>query len=132
MLRSTYKRSSGNVLIEAVVGIALILPISVLSILVALEASHAFVISRGMTEGAGLAQKALAMEYRTNKNVVTDSNVQQSIYSNIRIRDLIHDNSQFEIDRWNLDTDPKTVSVRISYIPGAGTPPLEPFQEVDC
>ncbi len=127
----TDRRSRGSVLCESVVAIALMVPLTVLTILVALEASRAFVISEGMTQAAVLACRAIAYEYKTNKAIVTDSQSQQSIFSNIRIANTVHSNSQFKITGWNLTQNPKTVTVQATYIPGDGTPPLPAFPSND-
>ncbi|MGD9682769.1 MAG: hypothetical protein AB7W16_16385 [Candidatus Obscuribacterales bacterium] len=132
-MKVVLKRTSrGSLLAESVVAIAVMLPVTILTVLIALEASHAFILSRGMTEGAVIAARALSYEYKTNKSVVTDSDAQQAIFSNIRMANLIHDNSQIQIVNWQLTDEPKTVTVKVTYIPGAGTPPLPPFPTVPC
>ena len=103
----------------------------VATLLVSLEATHAYVIARGLMEGAMLSSRALASEYRQNPNIVSDTTAQQNIFSNIRLSNLIHDNSQFQIVNWQLDTDPKTVCVRVTYIPGAGDPALPAYPSID-
>lgn len=123
----TNRSNRGSVLSESVVSVALMVPLTVITILVALEASRAFVISEGMTQAAVLACRAIAYEYKTNKSIVTDPEAQQSIFSNIRIINMVHSNSQFKIAGWNLTQDPKTVTVQTTYIPGEGTPPLPAF-----
>lgn len=121
------RRKKGSVLVESVIAISIILPLTVSIILVALEVTHAFFIAGGMTQAAVLACRALASEYRINRAIVTDTAAQQSVFNNVRIPNLVHSNSQFEILGWNLAQDPKTVTVKITYISGAGTPPLAPF-----
>lgn len=127
MRRLNTRTSRGSVLIESVVAIALMVPLTVMTVLVALEGSRAFVISGGMTEAAASACRALAREYKTNRTIVTDSAAQQAIFSNIRIVNMVHSNSQFEIEEWNLAEVPRTVTVRVKYISGAGTPALSQF-----
>lgn len=121
------RRRHGSVLIESVIAISIILPLTVVIILVALEATHAYFIAGGMTQAAVLTCRALASEYRINRLIVSDTAAQQSIFSNIRIANLVHSNTQFQITQWNVAQDPKTVTVKITYISGAGTPPLPSF-----
>lgn len=125
------RNSRGGILAETVAGMALVLPIMVVVIFVSLEAGYAFVITRSMNEGANLAARSLANEYLSNKNIDTDTTAQQAIFSNIRIPQMIHANSQFEIVAWNTTQVPKTVTVRVSYLSGAGTPALPPFPNPD-
>jgi hypothetical protein len=127
MKRLKARKNRGSILIESVVAIASIVPLTVLTILVALEASRAFTISGELTQGAVLTCRALSREYRTNREIVTSTVAQQAIFSNVRIANLIHSNSQFEIAGWNLTQAPKTVTVKVTYISGAGTPPLPAF-----
>lgn len=127
MRRLKARNNRGSVLIDAVVSIALMVPLTVIAILVALEASRAFVLSGGMTQAGVLACRALSYEYKTNRAIVTDTAAQQVIFTNIRILNMVHSNSQFEILGWNLAQNPKTVTVKVTYIPGAGTPPLSNF-----
>ncbi len=117
----------GSVLIESVMAASVMVPLTVVIILVALEASHAFFIAGGMTQASVLTCRALASAYRTNREIVTDTLAQQQIFSNIRLPNLVHSNSQFEIASWNLAQAPKTVTVRVTYISGVGTPPLPTF-----
>ncbi len=121
------RKTQGSVLVESVIAISIILPLTVAIILVALEATHAFFIAGGMTQAAVLTCRALASEYRINRAIVTDAAAQQSVFNNVRIPNLVHSNSQFQILGWNLAQDPKTVTVKVTYISGAGTPPLPAF-----
>jgi|AGTN01.1.fsa_nt_gi hypothetical protein len=123
----TQRKTRGSVLIESIISIALMVPITVITILVALEGSRAFVISQGMTEAAVLACRALSYEYKTNRTIVTDADAQQAIFTNIRIANMVHSNSQFEIAGWNLTQAPKTVTVKATYLSGYGNPPLPKF-----
>ncbi len=114
-------------MVESVVAVSYMVPLTVIITLVALEASHAFFIAGGMTEAAVIAGRALSSEYKVNRAIVNDTAAQQSIFSNIRTTNLVHSNSQFEVIAWNLAQEPKTVTVKMTYISGAGNPPLPPF-----
>jgi uncharacterized membrane protein YgcG len=54
---------------------------------------------------------------------------QQAIFYNIRIREMLSSNTQFSIPAsgWQTATDPKTVTVVVTYIPGIGQPANPPF-----
>lgn len=128
MMKSVRTRiKKGSILCETVALIGLMLPIVLATIFVAIEASRAFTISRGMTEAAVLTCRALARNYKTDSDLVDDISAQQEIFSSIRIANLVHDNSQFEITNWNLSNQPYTVTVKVTYIPGAGEHQLSTF-----
>ena len=109
------------------------MPIIVLVIFVALEAGYAFVLAKSLSEGAGMASRALAYEYRANPQIATDSTSQQAIFSRIRIENVISGNEQFEIPSggWQVSAEPKTVTVVVKYLPGKGSPALPAFPDPD-
>lgn len=122
-------RNASGMLAEAVSSLALLLPLIVVIVFVAIQGSNAYVIARHMNQGAQIAARSLAEEYRTNKDLDTDTNAQNAIFSQIRLKDMIASNTQFTIPSggWQTNTDPKTVTVICTYIPGAGNPALPPF-----
>ena len=127
------RRNKGSLLVEAVSALAMMSPIFLIMIFVVIEASQAYVIATAMTEGAGLASRALADYYQTNPEVVYTSSEQQAIFANIRIPGKISSNAQFSIPTggWNLTSSPPTVTVVCSYLPGQGSPALGPYPSID-
>lgn len=127
------RRNSSGMLAEAVSSLALLLPVMLIIVFVAIQGSNAYVIARHMNQGAMIAARSLAEEYLVNNDIVTDTAAQQAIFSEIRLKDMISSNSQFSIPSggWQTATDPKTVTVVCTYIPGAGSPPNPPFPNPD-
>lgn len=126
-------RNSHGMLAEAVSALALLLPLIVLIIFVAIQGSNAYVIARHMNQGAQIAARSLAEEYLVNKDIENDTSAQQAIFSEIRLKDMISANSQFSIpaNGWQTQNDPKTVTVVCTYIPGVGNPPNPSFPNPD-
>ena len=123
----------GSSLPECVSVIALVIPVVVSITMVAIEASHACLISTKMTQGAHMAARALASQYDSNPAVQFDLAMQQSVLSNVRIDSYVVDNSQFELNSnsWNTASCPPTVSVVCKYLPGVGKPALAAFPSYD-
>jgi hypothetical protein len=111
---------------------ALLFPILLMVIYVALQASYAYVIAQNMNEGAYLAARALAVGYRFNPNLPNDTTSQQTIFSRVRITNFVASNSQFSIpsNGWNMST-PATVTVKCRYLSGQGSPALPTFPKPD-
>lgn len=122
-------RGQVGTIAEAVTALALFVPVFVVVVYVTIQATNAYVIAENMTQGAQTAARALSEEYRMHPNIVTDTNAQQAIFYNIRIPKMISSNSQFSIPNngWQTAVEPKTVTVIVTYIPGAGSPPLPPY-----
>lgn len=126
--RLTCRRQVGTIA-EAVTALALFVPILVVVIYATIQATNAYVIAENMTQGAQTAARALSEEYMLHPSIVTDSAAQQAVFYNIRIPKMISSNSQFSIpaNGWQTAVEPKTVTVIVTYIPGAGSPPLPPY-----
>lgn len=120
-------------LAETISALSIIAPIMLMMIYAVVEASQAYLIASAMNNGAALAARALADYYQTNPEVVYTNSEQQAIFSNIRINGKIADNSQFTIPAggWNLSSNPPTVTVVCSYLPGKGSPSLPPYPALD-
>jgi len=86
-----------------------------------------------MNQGAMIAARSLAEEYLVNNDIANDSAAQDAIFSEIRLKDMISDNSQFTIPNggWQTASDPKTVTVVCTYLPGVGNPANPPFPNPD-
>ncbi|MDX2108439.1 MAG: hypothetical protein SFY67_18745 [Candidatus Melainabacteria bacterium] len=127
------RKAKGAVLAESVAVTALSLPLLILIMLVVVEASQAFLITRSMRQGASLAARALAREYRINKNIVTDAVKQKHIFNSVRIEYMISTGDQFQVPNggWDLSSTPPTVKVVATYLPGCGNPPLPAFPNPD-
>lgn len=123
----------GGMLAEAAAAVAILFPLLLVVLFVALEASFAFNIGRSMTEGSSLAARTLATRYRTNPEIVTDQSQQQSIFQKIRIPTMISSNRQFTIpaNGWKLSGTASTVTVVVTYLPGEGSPALAAFPHFD-
>lgn len=123
----------GSLLVEAVSALAMLSPVFLVMIFVVIEASQAYVIGTAMTQGAGLAARALADYYQTNPEVVYSSSEQQAVFTNIRIAGMISSNAQFSIPPggWNLTATPPHVTVVCSYLPGQGSPTLGSYPSID-
>jgi hypothetical protein len=122
-------RNRDGVIAEAVSALAIFMPIFVIIIYVTIQATNAYVIAENMTQGAQAAARALSEEYRNHPDIATSTAKQQAIFYNIRIPNMISSNSQFTIptNGWQTATDPKTVTVVVSYLPGVGSPPNPSF-----
>lgn len=127
------RKQSGMLLAEAVSILAIFLPLIILVLFVTMQASQAYVIARNMNQGALLAARELAEEYRMNPDIVTDTTATQAIFSQIRIEKMVSANEQFSIPQngWQTQTNPKTVTVIVTYISGVGNPPNPSFPSPD-
>lgn len=127
------RRQSGMLLAEAVSILALFLPLIIFVLFVTMQASQAYLIARNMNQGALLAARELAEEYRTNSDIVTDTVATQAVFSQVRIEKMISSNEQFKIpsNGWQTTSNPKTVTVIVTYIPGVGSPPNPSFPSPD-
>lgn len=127
------RKQSGMLLAEAVSIMALFLPLIVLVVFVSIQASQAYVIARNMNQGALLAARGLAEEYRKDPDIVTNKSKQDAIFYQVRIDEMISSNEQFSIpkDGWQTASNPKTVTVVVTYLPGAGNPPNPAFPNPD-
>ena len=129
------ERFSGSVLAEVTAGMLLLFPTIILAIYVVVELSQAMAISQAMNEGAYLAARALAVYYKSDPEVVTTSSEQQTIFSSIRITNMINSNNQFTIPSgssgWNTSGSPPTVTVVVKYLSGQGSPALPTFPYPD-
>lgn len=133
MNRSRKNRNRSGMLAEAVSSLALLLPVMLIIVFVAIQGSNAYVIARHMNQGAMIAARSLAEEYLVNNDIATDTAAQDAIFSEIRLKDMISDNSQFTIPNggWQTASDPKTVTVVCTYLPGVGNPANPPFPNPD-
>ncbi len=126
---------NGSMITEAAIGTIILLPATIIAIFVAMEISQAFLILQSMNEGAFLAAKGLANYYRNHREVVSSSTEQQSIFSQIRITNMINSNSQFGIPSgnagWNTTGNPPTITVQVQYLSGQGSPALPQFPSID-
>ena len=67
-------------LAEAVSSLALLLPVMLVIVFVAIQGSNAYVIARHMNQGAMIAARSLAEEYLVNNDIETDTTTQQAIF----------------------------------------------------
>lgn len=135
--KQTKRRSSGAVLVEAVVSTCILLPIIILTIWAWLEISYAYIIGMNMTEAANLASRALAAEYFRDPSVARDLAKQNRVLSRIRIDNMVSSNAQFTIPEggWQIKkaifSAPESVTVICTYMPEEGDPPLPKFPNPD-
>jgi len=127
------RRQSGMLIAEAVSILAIFLPILMLMLFVTMQASQSYLIARNMNQGALLAARGLAEEYRTNPKIKTETTAQEAIFTQVRIEKMISSNQQFSIPTDGLQTtsEPKTVTVIVTYLPGVGSPPNPSFPNPD-
>jgi len=131
------RRSSGAVLVEAVLSTCILLPIIILTIWAWIEISYAYIIGMNMTEAANLAARALAAEYYRDPTIAQDLLKQNLILSRIRIDNMVSSNAQFKIpdNGWQIKkailSSPESVTVTCTYTPGEGEPPLPNFPNPD-
>lgn len=129
-MKTRHIRNNGFMLVEASISLALLFALTVLVILVAIEASKAYFIGRNMTEGAEIAARALATAYHNDPSCNVDG-TQNAIFTSIRIPNMINNNAQFTITQWNTTpnppTNPKIVTVQVDYVAGGGSPPLPQY-----
>ncbi|MGD9685324.1 MAG: hypothetical protein AB7W16_29495 [Candidatus Obscuribacterales bacterium] len=123
------QRKQSGMLAEAVTALAIFIPLILLVIFLSMQAGYAYVIARNMSQASEMAARALAEEYSSNSKIATDTDAQNAIFFNIRIPGLLSSNEQFSIPEngWQTATEPKTVTVVATYLPGVGSPPNAPF-----
>lgn len=126
---------SGGVLIEATVAFFIFFPLILLVLLVSVEASQAYLINQAMTNGAYMAATGLSDYYQIDPDIATNTVLQQAVFSQIRLPNMINSNSQFSIPSgtsgWNTTSNPPTVTVVVTYLSGQGSPPLPSFPNPD-
>ena len=127
------RRSKGAVLVEAVLAIAIFVPIMVVIVWAVLEVSFAYIIATNMNEASHLAARALADEFLRNPSIVHDNKTQARILSTVRIPGMVATNEQFSFPpgAWVVTSVPRSVSVQCTYLPGVGDPPLALFPNPD-
>jgi len=128
-------RCRGTGLAETAASLALFLPVLITIAFVVIETSYAYTIAENMNVGAALAARGLAQEYQLDPGVTTNTTEQAAVFSGIRITNMINSNSQFSIPSgssgWNTSATPPTVTVKVKYISGGGSPALPTFPNPD-
>lgn len=131
----TRKRRTGTTILETALSLALLVPILFTVIFVVLEYSYGYNINRNMNIAAALAARGLAAQYQTDSNLPNNSAEQQAVYSGIRITNMVNSNNQFSVPSgsagWNTSATPPTVTVKVRYLSGQGTPALPSFPNPD-
>jgi Flp pilus assembly protein TadG len=116
----------GALLAEGVAAMAILLPILIVVLFVAIEASHAYLIKSSLSEAAREASRGLAVEYGKNPAIATDRSMQDSrVFDRVRIYNMVADSAQFDNPVFKTTADPPTVEVRVKYTGGQyGLPPF--------
>jgi len=135
--RRQRRRARANSLIEVVVCATVFCPILLLIAFVCVETVSAYLIAIDMDSAAHLTARALARAYSLDPSVAKNRSTQQKIFKNIRIPNRVNSNEQIAIVEW--DTSPRLrryakptfVKVSVTYLPGAGDPPLPQFPILD-
>jgi hypothetical protein len=125
------RKSIGITLVEFGAALVIGLPLVITIIYAVLEASYLFSIRQHINQAAGLASRALAIEYGRNPKIALAPNGPevQAVLTNIRIPNFVQDNAQFSTPSFN-PTDPSSVTITCSY-PPAGKYGLPPFPNPD-
>jgi Flp pilus assembly protein TadG len=115
--------------------LAAFVPILFVIILVIIESSFAYNISRNMNIAAALAARGLAAQYELDSGLPSNTTEQQAVFSGIRITNMVNSNNQFTIPNgsagWNTGATPPTVTVKVKYLSGQGSPALPSFPNPD-
>lgn len=108
-------RDKGSAIAELAAAIAIVLPLVVTVIYVAVEAAQAYTISNCLANSAQRAARQLAINYGQD-SVSAMANTSQ-VFNQIQYLNIVNDASQFSIPSggWNTTTNPSTVTVIVTY-----------------
>jgi hypothetical protein len=97
------RKSLGITLVEFGAALVIGLPLVITIIYAVLEASYLFSIRQHINQAAGLASRALAIEYGRNPKIAQAPNGPevQAVLTNIRIPNFVQDNAQFSTPSFN-------------------------------
>lgn len=113
------RRRKGAVLAESAASISLVLPILIVALFVALEASYAYLIKYNLSEAAREAARDLAICYGMDPTIAASRASQEfNVFDKIRITNMVNDSAQFWDPTFNTATSPQTVSVVVEYTSG--------------
>jgi hypothetical protein len=92
-----------------------------------MEASKAYLIKEGLSQGAREAARNLAIAYGQNNSIQNNRSQQDAqIFSNIHINQIINASAQFQDPVWDANGIPPTVTVTVDYTSGQNGLPVFP------
>jgi Flp pilus assembly protein TadG len=104
----------------------ILLPVLITILFVVVEASQAYMIKESLANGARQAARDLAVAYGQNSTIANNRSMEDSwVFDNIRIKNIINSDTQFDDPVWDTSGQPPTVTVTVNYTSGQnGLPPF--------
>ena len=124
---SMKRRERGSSIAETAASLVLLLPLLITIMFVVMEASRAYLIQQGLSQGAREAARNLAIAYGQNNNINNNRPLQDAlVYSNIHINQIINSSSQFTDAQFDPTGIPPYVTVTVNYTSGQNGCPVFP------
>ena len=121
------RNQKGASIAETAASLVIFLPILIAVLFVVLEASQAYLIKEGLSQGAREAARNLAVQYGQNSQIQFNRSMQDTmVFDNIQIHDIINSSTQFDDPVWNTNAIPPTVQVTVHYTSGQNGLPTFP------
>lgn len=118
-MSSRLRKSKGAGIAETAAALVLLIPLVFLVLYVVLEASKAYFIKEGLSQGARQAARDLAIAYGHTGSIENSRLTQDNmVLSNIKINGVINDPQQFDDPVFNSSASPPTVTVTVRYTGG--------------
>lgn len=124
------RRQRGVSLIEFAAALLIGLPLLITIMYVAVEASILFAIRTNIDIAARQASRNMAIQFGQNANTRTDRDLQQAVYTRVRIPGFVVANSQFSDPTFAM-ASPATVTVTCTYPANGGGLGIPPFPNPD-
>jgi hypothetical protein len=110
-----FRNTRGLSLAETAASFVVLLPVLVLIVYTISEVAHVYMIKEGLSEAARRAARDVSAAYHGSKLVATNRSLQDRVYKNIRVPNVVHDPSQFNDAVFDLNSTPQTVTVRVHF-----------------
>lgn len=126
-LRARRCRGQAGRIAELGAALALVLPIAITFLFVAVECTQIYLINSALNHAAAQAARKLAIGYG-NDPASTMANP-STVFSQIKFLNIVQSSNQFSIPSgsggWNTSAFPPTVTVQVSFVSGSnGCPSL--------
>src|SRR5438105_11342904 len=105
------RKQRGASLVETAASMVILLPLIVMVLFVVLEASQAYLIKEGLSNGARQAARDLSVIYGQDAQIQFSRSQQDNlVFSQVHLNNIINNAAQFDDPTWNTGGIPPTVT----------------------
>jgi hypothetical protein len=108
------RNPKGLSIAETAASMVILIPILFVILFVIIECSKAYYLKDALSQGARQAARDMAIAYGQNKQFQYNRTLQDTVYSSVRIPQVINSNLQFDDAQFNSGVS-QTVTVTVHY-----------------